>query len=164
MGATGDLDITGDLTITGVGARNTILDGADLDRVFDIDPGGAGISVTIGSVTIRNGSVTGSTGGGVQARGGTLTLFDCWISSNEATVNGGGIFNSGTLVINCRVFCDRYMMTNPASRAFVKWYYRTSPPVADFIRRHEWARAVSRIALTPMTAFARWLLRDTRAE
>jgi uncharacterized repeat protein (TIGR01451 family) len=63
-----------------------------------------------------------------------------------------------------RVFRDRYLMTSTAGRAFVKWYYRTSPPVANFIRRHEWARSVSRAALTPMTAFAKWLIRDTRTE
>jgi uncharacterized repeat protein (TIGR01451 family) len=63
-----------------------------------------------------------------------------------------------------RVFRDRYLMTNTAGRAFVKWYYRTSPPVANFIRRHEWARSASRVALTPMTAFAKWLIRDTHAK
>jgi CSLREA domain-containing protein len=34
--ATGDLDITDDLTLTGAGAANTIIDGGGLDRVFDI--------------------------------------------------------------------------------------------------------------------------------
>ncbi len=100
VGATGDLDITGDLTITGAGARNTILDGGALDRVLDVDPGGSGITVSISSLTIRNGNVSGAPGGGVRSAGPSLTLTDCVISGSVTTVNGGGIFNSGTLVIN----------------------------------------------------------------
>ena len=36
IAATGDLDITDDVTITGAGADNTILDGNGIDRIFDI--------------------------------------------------------------------------------------------------------------------------------
>src|SRR5215470_2926026 len=35
-GATGDLDITDDLTIQGAGAQATIVDGGRLDRVFQV--------------------------------------------------------------------------------------------------------------------------------
>ena len=37
--ATGDLDITDDLTITGAGSGLTIIDGNSLDRVFDVISG-----------------------------------------------------------------------------------------------------------------------------
>lgn len=100
LAATGDLDIRfGNLTITGAGARNTILDGAGLDRVLDIDPAGNGITVTISGVTLRNGSVTGSAGGGIRNIA-NLTLADCVVSGNATDSNGGGIFNSGILVID----------------------------------------------------------------
>src|SRR5438132_609352 len=51
-GATGDLNIAGDLTITGAGAPSTIVDGGGLDRVINVKSG----VVTISGVTIRAGS------------------------------------------------------------------------------------------------------------
>jgi fibronectin-binding autotransporter adhesin len=49
--ATGDLDITGKLTIQGKNANQTIIDGGSLDRVFQVLSG----TVTISGVTIRHG-------------------------------------------------------------------------------------------------------------
>ena len=51
-GATGDLDVTDDLTINGAGAAATIIDGGGLDRVFHVFTGS---TVTISGVTIQNG-------------------------------------------------------------------------------------------------------------
>jgi len=51
-----------------------------------------------------------------------------------------------------RAFRDRYLLTNPAGRAFVAAYYRWSPPAAEFIREHEAARRVARCTLTPLVA------------
>ena len=96
--ATGDLDITADLTINGAGAATTIIDGGDLDRVFHIL---GGTPVQISGVTIQNGSVTALGGGGIINLG-TLTLTDSAVSGNTATgVYGGGIINlgGGTLTI-----------------------------------------------------------------
>jgi hypothetical protein len=49
-----------------------------------------------------------------------------------------------------RRFRDRSLITNPAGRAFVRFYYRYSPPVADFIGRHNSLRTATRWALTPV--------------
>jgi uncharacterized repeat protein (TIGR01451 family) len=49
-----------------------------------------------------------------------------------------------------RGFRDRYLMTNSAGRAFVRFYYRHSPPLADFIAQHDWLRAIVRALLTPV--------------
>ena len=49
-----------------------------------------------------------------------------------------------------RAFRDRWLATNPPGRAFVGLYYRWSPPVAEFIRRHEAARRATRWVLTPL--------------
>ncbi len=99
-GATGDLDITAALTINGVGAVTTIIDGADLDRVFDI---GSGVTAVISGLTIRNGtSVGGLTGGGGIINFGTTTLMNSTVSANSSPhgVGGGGIYNSsGTLTL-----------------------------------------------------------------
>ncbi len=49
-----------------------------------------------------------------------------------------------------RNFRDQYLMTNPSGRAFVKCYYRLSPPVAEFIGKHETLRTLVRLMLTPI--------------
>src|SRR6267154_2139441 len=56
LAVSGDLDITGDLTLTGAGTASTIIDGGGVDRVFDIDPSGVGVSVTVANLTVRGGN------------------------------------------------------------------------------------------------------------
>jgi len=92
--ATGDLDITGQLTISGAGAGDTIIDASSLgDRVFDV----LGGTVTISGVTIRNGS-TDTNGGGILNEG-ALTIRDSTLSGNSATFAGGAIYDVGALTI-----------------------------------------------------------------
>ncbi|HEX5165021.1 MAG TPA: hypothetical protein VFV93_06460, partial [Thermomicrobiales bacterium] len=56
LAATGDLDIAGDLLIQGAGAVSTIVDGGQLDQVFQI----IGTSVvTFSGLTIQNGNAAG---------------------------------------------------------------------------------------------------------
>lgn len=79
--------------MTGERARTTTVDGADLDRVFDV-PGSA--TVEISDLTITNGTVPGgNSGGGVRTSGGGLTLRRVAVDANRATRNGGGVSASG---------------------------------------------------------------------
>jgi hypothetical protein len=48
-----------------------------------------------------------------------------------------------------RGFRDRHLLTNRPGRAFVAWYYRVSPPLADFIAASEGRRAAARLILMP---------------
>ena len=93
--ATGDLDITDDITIIGFDTRQTIIDGGGADRVFEIN---ADVTETIRTLWVRNGSALN--GGGIQ-NAGNPTLSDVLIRENtavsSATANGGGGENSGTL-------------------------------------------------------------------
>src|SRR5262249_23493134 len=71
----GELDITGDLAITGPGAAKLTVSGSNLSRVFQVE---AGETVSISGLTIAGG--------------------------NAGTGNGGGIDNFGTLTVSNVVF------------------------------------------------------------
>ena len=97
--ATGDLDITDDLTVTGAGAATTIIDGNGIDRVFDV-----WAHLNASGVTIRNGDAGAAlcpsgmpNGGGIYSAGATpgtvsVTLTDAAVINNHAA-HGGGIEN-----------------------------------------------------------------------
>lgn len=95
--ATGDLDVTDDVTIIGFDTRQTIIDGDGADRVFEIN---ADVTATIRSLWVRNGSALN--GVSIQ-NAGNLTLSDVLVRENTAdsstTANGGGVEKSGTLVL-----------------------------------------------------------------
>lgn len=94
--ATGDLDITDDLTLSGSGVTATYIDGNQIDRVFYI---ASGVNVQITDVTIQNGN--SSFGSGIY-NWGTLTVQRSAIVNNQlsgAFYAGGGIDNIGTITI-----------------------------------------------------------------
>jgi hypothetical protein len=100
VNASGDLDILdgGDLTIQGNGTSNTVIDGSGIDRVFHVCPGGGCThTVTFSSLTIQNGTVSGG-GGGIRNEAGT-TIVDGSILLANIAINGGGISNFATLII-----------------------------------------------------------------
>jgi CSLREA domain-containing protein len=116
----GDLDVlNGDLTIVGAGAATTIVDGGNIDRIFEVNDfagPGVALNLSISGVTLRNGDAkvgtfgTFSSGGAIQFDGfdiaggpssKTLTLTDCKITNNKAAGQGGGIIVFfGSLTIN----------------------------------------------------------------
>ncbi len=61
--------------------------------------------------------------------------------------------DSGEVGLLCN-FRDECLLTNPLGTAFVKAYYKLSPPIADFIRDSEPLKAVVRVALKPLVAIA----------
>lgn len=56
----------------------------------------------------------------------------------------------GPELITLRSFRDKALMKNPYGRAFVRVYYRYSPPLADFIASHAALRVVARTAIHPV--------------
>ncbi len=56
-----------------------------------------------------------------------------------------------------RRFRDLYLMPNSIGRAFVKAYYKYSPPMADFIAKHDILRTMVRWSLAPLIAVS-WML------
>ena len=96
------LPSSGGVTINNTSGAFAAIDGAGLDRVFDINPQNTSIATTkitvaISGVTIENGlaqpgdGAPGS-GGGIRDQGNTnLTLNNVVVTGNAATADGGGI-------------------------------------------------------------------------
>ena len=53
-------------------------------------------------------------------------------------------------VLSLRQFRDDYLLTNAAGTWFVEFYYRNSPPIADYIRERESLKLMVRVLLTPL--------------
>jgi hypothetical protein len=79
----GDLDITGRLTIRGAGTARTIIDAQSLDRVMHIHTG----QVQISKLTLRNGSAF--SGGGLFIESGQVTLNQVNVTNNLAQGGDG---------------------------------------------------------------------------
>ena len=93
-GEAGELDVTsGTVTINGAGAGSTIVNAAQLDRVFQV---GSNATADIVGLTLTDGSA--QYGSGILNRG-TLTVSNCTITANGWTRpqpfadEGGGIYN-----------------------------------------------------------------------
>ena len=85
----GVLTISQSITITGLGATELAVSGGNSGQVFDI---ASGVNVSISSLTVENGSITGSGGGIVN--NGSLNLSNVAVSGSTATASGGGIYNA----------------------------------------------------------------------
>jgi hypothetical protein len=65
-----------------------------------------------------------------------------------ATAAYGSYLDPHVMVL--RNFRDNVLLQSTAGTAFVKYYYKYSPPVADFIREHYLLRVATRLLLTPL--------------
>lgn len=102
-------------------------------------------AVDEGGVVLRIYSDTIISGDSSNANITTPTL--CFI----ATASYG--HDSGEVGLLCK-FRDECLLTNPLGTAFVKAYYKLSPPIADFISENEPLKAAVRVALKPLVAIA----------
>lgn len=95
LAATGDLDITGALSIIGAGTSTSIVDANLLDRVFDVT---AVVTVSLADLTVRDGDID-KPGGGIRSVG-DLSLVDVEVLNNTGQEGGGiAILAGGSLSI-----------------------------------------------------------------
>jgi hypothetical protein len=108
---------------------------------------GAGNTTTSSAVslTVSNNSGGGGSSGGGGGGGGCFIATAAYGSALEPQV------------VLLQAFRDRYLLRNPAGRAFVRWYYRTSPPIAEGIRQSSALRVLVQGILWPLVGIA-WLI------
>lgn len=136
------------LLITDITAADLATAGSVQVTVRNPSPGG-GVSNAVIFTINSSPSAPGGTGGGGGGGGG-----GCFI----ATAAYGSPMEKDVRYL--RAFRDEYLMTNFLGRKFVDLYYQYSPPVADFIRRHETIRTFVRWMLTPLVAISNFFVSD----
>ncbi len=100
-----------------------------------LDPGGPAVYAPVPATPVPANPGPGGGGG-------------CFI----ATAAFGSYFNPYVKIL--RDFRDRFLLTNRLGSAFVAWYYRVSPSIADRIRTRESLKASVRAALMPAVGFS----------
>jgi len=107
-------------------------------RDLDATPGVIADPIVVGTSSGSSGSSTAT--GSVSGGGGG----GCFI----ATAAYGSYLDPHVMVL--RHFRDNVLLKTSIGTAFVKFYYKHSPPIADFIAHHAILRLLMRFALTPL--------------
>ncbi len=92
------------LTIAGAGASSTVVNGGSLASVITVNSG----TVIVSGLTVENGYVPNSSGGGID-NFGTTTVTNSVITGNTATGNfatGAGLNNDGSLSVSDSTVSD----------------------------------------------------------
>jgi CSLREA domain-containing protein len=94
--ATGDLDVTQALNVTGADRDGTIIDGVGADRVFQVS---ANIPFTVRTLTIRNGTVSAPGGAIAADANAAITAQDVTFALNRGSTGGAIFASTGALIV-----------------------------------------------------------------
>ncbi len=113
--ATGDLDVTADLTIEGAGLIVTFVSAANLDRAFEVSNNSR---LTLSRLTVEDGNGTvGGPGGSIRVEGGaTLTLSTARVRDTAANTSAAVYALTGATV---EVFSGR-IENNPSGGLYLQ--------------------------------------------
>jgi hypothetical protein len=124
------------------------------------------ITVNLSSSTSGTGTSTWSwTNGNINCNGGSdFTIEKVSISDSGGGTSGGG---GGCFIATAaygspvqpyvkilRKFRNRFLLNNNIGKFFVNFYYKYSPPMADFIAKHANMRAIVRVSLLPVVGMS----------
>jgi CSLREA domain-containing protein len=105
LGATGDLNVSDNLTINGAGMGATIIDANGLDRALQV---AAGVTLNLNNLTVRNG--VANPGGGLLVQGSAI-VSNVAFNNNQSPLTGvtgmgGGIYIdiNGSATISSSLF------------------------------------------------------------
>jgi hypothetical protein len=98
----GQLTITDTATITGLGSANTVINGQQLSRIFEITSTAGDVSLDALSITNGKTTAAGASGAGILFQAtGTLSLSNSVVSGNSTTgsdSDGAGIYCTAGIV------------------------------------------------------------------
>lgn len=96
-GLSGDLDVTGRVSLEGAGAGRSVIDANGIDRVIDVAAAGR---LSIAQVALTGGSGEAGRGGAGIFSAGTLVMHDVVVRGNIAADGAAGIAATGPTVIS----------------------------------------------------------------
>ncbi|MFA5794837.1 MAG: PQQ-binding-like beta-propeller repeat protein [Candidatus Brocadiia bacterium] len=135
----------------------------------------------VDSVTIDTGDPADDWSNEPEPNGGRINMgaygntISATTSSNIAGIIGGSETGSSGPKTKCfiataaygspiaptvcilRQFRDEYLLTNRPGNWFVSRYYHYSPPLADYISRHDWAKRLTQVALAAPVGYS-WFM------
>ena len=138
------------------------------------------VSDTQLTVTMPAGDITGATTLNISVfnpppAGGTSNVLTFTVTAAPpapaAVVGGGGGGGGGCFIATAafgspleknvgilREFRDRCLLKTTAGKAFVKFYYDVSPPIAGLIAQNDVLRFITRCSLMPVVGMAYWTI------
>jgi uncharacterized repeat protein (TIGR02543 family) len=138
---------------------------------------------TYNAGTVVNIAVKADKGYSFDGWTGDIATLECQCHSTTVTMNGNYVitanFNAtkmcfiataayGTPMAEeveiLREFRDKYLVTNQLGRAFIDFYYKVSPAIAEFITEHPVLKPIVRAGLVPAVVMSIIAVNTTAAE